>query len=227
MTSHLLRRRLIRFDRFRQRVVEHGLIYGTPCWEEAVDLDAHVHHVALPAPGDEHALRALVEERAAPPLDPGRPLWQVHVVENVGPGGALVMRYHHCLGDGAAMMAVASRLFDMPLRTRVRPWKSLPHPWLALGALAVVAIATALPFTPAAALLGFVRPTAGMLLAIAGLALRYLACAEIAKQRFFAAQAHRDARRPPLIHRNMLRRLGRRLVAVHLFGPHAKKGARP
>jgi WS/DGAT/MGAT family acyltransferase len=111
----LLRRRLIRFDRFRQRVVERGLLYDAPAWEDVdVDLDAHVRHAALPAPGDEAALRAFVEEQASVPLDRARPLWQAHVVDNVGDGGALLLRYHHCIGDGTAMMGVAAQLFDMP-----------------------------------------------------------------------------------------------------------------
>ena len=41
-----------------------------------------------------------------------RPLWQVHVVDNVEGGGALVCRFHHCLGDGTAITALAQRLFD-------------------------------------------------------------------------------------------------------------------
>jgi WS/DGAT/MGAT family acyltransferase len=111
----LLQRRLLPFERFRQRVVARGLLYDSPAWEDvAVDLDAHLHHVTLPAPGGEAALRAFVERQASAPLDPGRPLWQMHVVDNVGTGSALVLRYHHCIGDGSAMMAVAARLFEMP-----------------------------------------------------------------------------------------------------------------
>lgn len=109
-------RRLLRFDRFRQRVVESGFGLTTPSWEDVPDLDLamHVRHVALPAPGDEEALRTLVEDLASQPLDRDRPLWQAHVVDNVNAGGALVMRYHHCIGDGRAMMHVAARLFGMP-----------------------------------------------------------------------------------------------------------------
>jgi Mg2+-importing ATPase len=74
------------------------------------------------------------------------------------------------------------------LRTRARPWESLPHPWLAGAAVIVVATAAVLPFTPVAGLLGFVPPPAGMLLAIAGLAVAYLGCVEVAKRRFFAVR---------------------------------------
>lgn len=115
-------RRLLRFDRFRQRVVVHGTALTTPMWEDVpdLDLDAHLRHIALQAPGDEAALRNVVEGLASLPLDQRLPLWQAYVIDNVGSGSALVLRYHHCIGDGTAMMAVAARLFDMPHRV-MRP----------------------------------------------------------------------------------------------------------
>jgi hypothetical protein len=111
----LMQRRLLHFDRFRQRVVDAASWPSLPAWEDVdVDLDVHVQDAVLPAPGDEKALRRLVDKLASEPLVPGRPLWQAHVVGSVGTGGALVLRYHHCIGDGGAMMAVAARLFDKP-----------------------------------------------------------------------------------------------------------------
>jgi WS/DGAT/MGAT family acyltransferase len=113
----VLARRLLRFDRFRQRVVERGLLLSTPEWEDVPDfsLDSHLRRTALPAPGDETQLRALVGELASEPLDPARPLWQVHVVDNVAGGSAMILRYHHCIADGTAMMTVGGRLFDKPM----------------------------------------------------------------------------------------------------------------
>ncbi|MCV2367178.1 wax ester/triacylglycerol synthase domain-containing protein [Roseateles oligotrophus] len=105
------------FDRFRQRVVESGLLFPALTWADMADfeIERHVHRAALPQPGDEAALRALIGELAALPLDRALPLWQVHVVDGCEPrgqGGALIMRYHHCIGDGTAMMALATRLFE-------------------------------------------------------------------------------------------------------------------
>jgi diacylglycerol O-acyltransferase len=110
----LYRQRLLRFDRFRQRVVERGFPITSPCWEdvEDFDIDQHLHHVALPAPHDDAALRELVADLASTPLDHAHPLWQVTVVDDVGPGSALVMRFHHCIGDGTAMMGLMQQLFD-------------------------------------------------------------------------------------------------------------------
>lgn len=111
----LVRQRLLGFERFRQRVVEHDAL-GTPQWEDVPDLDIsqHVQHAALPAPGSIAALRSLVNDLASTPLDRRRPLWQMHVVDGVQGGSALVFRYHHCMADGLAMMAVAQRLFEVP-----------------------------------------------------------------------------------------------------------------
>lgn len=117
--------RLFPFARFRQRVVEWGFPLKRPHWQDVADfdIDLHVHHIALAAPNDESALRALVSDIASTALDHARPLWQVYVVDNVEGGSALIMRCHHCIADGTAMMSVARKLFD----TKPGAWQpSLP-----------------------------------------------------------------------------------------------------
>lgn len=150
----VLMRRLLGFERFRQRVVEQGLVFATPAWEDdpAFDIDRHVHRAALPAPRGEGALLALVSELASQPLDRALPLWQAHVVERVGAGSALVLRYHHCIGDGAAMMVVASRLFSgFALRMPPRPSPAAQQGLMdvALGALGAAASVVATLMQPA------------------------------------------------------------------------------
>ncbi|NWF79700.1 MAG: wax ester/triacylglycerol synthase family O-acyltransferase [Chloroflexi bacterium] len=110
----LIEQRLLPFARFRQRVVEYGFPVALPHWEldPDFDLDRHLHHVALPEPGDMPALFELVGDLVSTRLDHERPLWQVHLVDRVGQGSALVLRYHHCLADGTAMMALISRTCD-------------------------------------------------------------------------------------------------------------------
>ena len=46
-----------RYPRFRQRVVESRLPWQAPRWEDDPDfsLEHHMHHLALPAPGDRAA----------------------------------------------------------------------------------------------------------------------------------------------------------------------------
>jgi len=79
------------------------------------------------------------------------------------------------------------------LRTRNAPWKSRPHPALALGAIAVVAIALALPYTWLAAPLGFVPLPPALLFAIAGVTCTYVACTEVAKRLFHRYGGRRRA----------------------------------
>ena len=106
--------RILTFDRFRQRVVETGFPLPTPHWQDMphFDIDQHLHHIALAAPHDEAALVRLVSDIASMPLDHTLPLWQVHVVDDVEGGSALITRCHHCMADGTAMMTVTQRLYD-------------------------------------------------------------------------------------------------------------------
>lgn len=106
--------RLLSFDRFRQRVVEVGLPIATPHWQDVPDfnIERHMHHIALPAPHNEAALRTLISDLASTPLDREQPLWQVVVVDKVAGGSALIMRSHHCIADGTALTTVGLRLFD-------------------------------------------------------------------------------------------------------------------
>lgn len=106
--------RLLQFRRFRQVVMENPVPLGMPFWQDDphFNLDAHIHHIALPGEGNRAQLIALLSDLASTPLDFTKPLWQVHVVDNVEGGAALVMRLHHCIGDGTALVAVTLNLLD-------------------------------------------------------------------------------------------------------------------
>ena len=73
--KEVYRRRLRRFDRFHQRVVEPPLPVGPPHWEDlpGFDVEQQMHHVALPAPRDRAAFLELVSDLASSPLDRERP----------------------------------------------------------------------------------------------------------------------------------------------------------
>jgi Mg2+-importing ATPase len=71
------------------------------------------------------------------------------------------------------------------IRTRGNPLRSRPSPLLAVTALAVVALAVALPFTAFGAGVGFVRPPATFFALLAGLAALYLAAVELVKRLFY------------------------------------------
>ena len=110
-----LEARLLTIPRFRMRVVDSRIPGKLPHWETDpnFDLDNHLHHAALPAPGDLSTLQRFLGDLASTPLDYSKPLWQVHTLENVMGGSAFVVRFHHCLADGVAMMWVIGRLMDV------------------------------------------------------------------------------------------------------------------
>ena len=106
--------RLLRFGRFRQRIVQPLLPWGHLYWEDDpdFDLDYHLQQVTLSPPGDQSALQELVSFLASIPLNLNRPLWQLHLIKVYGPGCALVCRVHHSLADGVALMYVLLALAD-------------------------------------------------------------------------------------------------------------------
>ncbi len=109
--ADVIQERLIeRFDRFSQRPVE-----GTtgPHWQDTeVDLELHLHRVALPAPGDRRALETFVSDRVATPLDRSRPLWEAYLIDGFNGGAAVLMRMHHSIADGIALARVMLTLTD-------------------------------------------------------------------------------------------------------------------
>lgn len=112
--KQIFEQRFLRFDRFRQRVVDSRALLSSPQWEfdPHFDIRAHLHRVALPAPGDQTALQELVSDLMSTSLDYTKPLWSFHLVENVGDGCALVGRLHHCIADGIALVRVLLSLTD-------------------------------------------------------------------------------------------------------------------
>ncbi|QXE89222.1 magnesium-translocating P-type ATPase [Geomonas subterranea] len=71
------------------------------------------------------------------------------------------------------------------IRTRKSPFKSRPSPWLVVCSLIVVALAGALPFTPAGVHLGFVAVSPLFFLILTAILLAYLLAVEVVKQWFF------------------------------------------
>jgi diacylglycerol O-acyltransferase / wax synthase len=107
----LLAERLLRFDRFRCMPVGDAL--GATWIESATfDLDDHLLSAALPAPAGQRELEALAGELAGSPLPPGRPLWSFHLIARYGRGSAVIVRIHHCYGDGVALLHALLSLAD-------------------------------------------------------------------------------------------------------------------
>jgi len=111
----LIQTRLLQFDRFRQRVVRPSLPFAPSYWEidPHFDVNAHVHHIGLPRPHDQAALQQLVSDLMSTALDFSKPLWQMHVVDGYGDGGAIIARFHHAMADGMALIGVLLALTEM------------------------------------------------------------------------------------------------------------------
>lgn len=113
--KQIVKTRLVdRYPRFRQRVVESRVPLRTPRWEDDPDfsLEHHMHHLALPAPGDRAALQELLGDLMTMPLDRNRPLWHTYMVDGFGPGVAIINRMHHCIADGIALARLMLSLTD-------------------------------------------------------------------------------------------------------------------
>jgi P-type Mg2+ transporter len=77
------------------------------------------------------------------------------------------------------------------IRTRGNPLNSRPYPLLTATSLAVVAVATLLPFTPIGMHFGFVPPPAKFYFILGAMVLVYLVVVELAKQAFYRWSAVR------------------------------------
>ena len=112
-----------RYPRFRQVVHEPGRLRGGAFWEDDAhfDLDLHMHHLALPAPGDRAALQELVGDLMAEPLDRAKPLWHFYLIDGYGEGCALYARMHHCIADGIALARVLLSLTDSTPDAGIEP----------------------------------------------------------------------------------------------------------
>jgi WS/DGAT/MGAT family acyltransferase len=103
-----------RFRRFRQRIVAKRSRFGRPYWEDDPNFDpgAHIHRVALPAPGDHSALQDMVSDLMSMQLDLTKPLWYFHLIEGYGGRSVLLVRLHHAIADGIALVQVLLAMAD-------------------------------------------------------------------------------------------------------------------
>ena len=111
---------LLKYRRFKQRVMQDA---AGATWvnDRKFALANHVVLETLPKATkgghQQGALQDRVAELATQRLDPKRPLWQIHLIEDyTGPdgikGSAMVVRIHHCIADGIALISVTMSLVD-------------------------------------------------------------------------------------------------------------------
>lgn len=88
---------------------------GAPEWvdDPHFDLAHHMHRVALPHPGGDAELFAMIASVMERRLDRDRPLWECWVIEELAGGRwATLMKIHHCIADGIATTQMLAKLSD-------------------------------------------------------------------------------------------------------------------
>jgi diacylglycerol O-acyltransferase len=100
---------------FRRRLMAVPFGLDHPRWVDDPDfqLDNHLHRVALPAPGGEEELSAMVAAVMGRSLDPDQPPWEMHIVEGLEGGKVgLIAKIHHSVIDGVAGVQLMEQLLD-------------------------------------------------------------------------------------------------------------------
>jgi WS/DGAT/MGAT family acyltransferase len=121
---------------FRQKIVRVPFGFDHPYWIEDADFDLefHVRHIALPKPGDWRQLCIQVARLHARPLDLGKPLWEMFVIEGLDeveglPPGcfAILTKIHHAAIDGVSGMEVIAAIHDLEPEGKPAP---PTEPWV-------------------------------------------------------------------------------------------------
>lgn len=129
-----IKSRLHLVPRFRQKLAFPPLETGRPIWidDPNFNIEYHVRHAALPAPGSEQQLRDLTSRIFSQQLDRTKPLWEILLVQGmVDNRFALISKTHHALVDGISGVDLTTVLFDVkpqpePIAQPDQQW--LPHP---------------------------------------------------------------------------------------------------
>jgi diacylglycerol O-acyltransferase len=111
----MISRRLQHVPRFRQKLAIIPLGLGRPVWvdDPHFNLEYHVRHTALPAPGTRAKLNRLVARIMSQQLDRAKPLWEIWFAEGLaGNRFALISKTHHSLVDGISGTDIMSVLLD-------------------------------------------------------------------------------------------------------------------
>ncbi|MCB9651386.1 MAG: wax ester/triacylglycerol synthase family O-acyltransferase [Alphaproteobacteria bacterium] len=105
--------RLHRVPRYRQKIT-YTPVERHPVWvdDDRFNIDYHLRHTALPRPGDERQLKRLAGRLMSQQLDRGKPLWEIWVVEGLGPDRfAIINKVHHCMIDGISGNEILQQIY--------------------------------------------------------------------------------------------------------------------
>ena len=107
-----------------------------PVWieDQAIDLEYHVRHSALPWPGGERELGELVGRLQSQALDLSRPPWECTLIEGLEQDRfAMFIKIHHSLVDGVGGMKLLQRAMsaDRKASLKIVPFWAAPMPGVA------------------------------------------------------------------------------------------------
>jgi diacylglycerol O-acyltransferase / wax synthase len=100
---------------------------GVASWQKVEpDLEYHVRHVSVPAPGTMHQFSELVSFLNTTLLDRAQPLWECYIIEGIKDNHcAIMIKVHHALIDGGG----ALQLFRNSMSTSPRD-KAIRAAWM-------------------------------------------------------------------------------------------------
>jgi diacylglycerol O-acyltransferase len=116
---------------FQRKLYRLPMDFDFPYWveDQQFDLESHISHARLPAPGDWRQFCIQVARHFSRPMDMSRPLWDIYVLEGLdnipgaAPGSyAILTRIHHAAIDGASGAYIFVALSDLDAKgTPVMP----------------------------------------------------------------------------------------------------------
>ncbi len=133
-----MRNAVAKMPRLYERVVPGLARLSPPAWapDPEFDIDFHVRHLELPAPGTLRQLFDLATQLYLEPLDRTRPLWRFVVIDGVEGGRAAIWSIvHHAVSDGIGQLRMAE------LYQQMDP-ADPPPPEVDLDAIVANAVAT-------------------------------------------------------------------------------------
>src|SRR3954463_3171476 len=120
--------------RYRQKLAFPRFEMGRPLWidDPTFNIEYHVRHSALPAPGSTDQLRQLAGRIFSQRLDRSKPLWELWLIQGLEDNRfAMISKTHHALVDGVSGVDIASVLFDLaavPQQVGPDDWQPSPEP---------------------------------------------------------------------------------------------------
>lgn len=118
--------------RYQQKVVPAPFNVGHPTWEfdQEFDINRHIFHIQLDAPGTIEQLRQLTEQLQSRLLDRNKPLWEMFVIDGLeGQRSAMISKVHHAMVDGVSGVDLMNAAFDLsPNPTPLPQPKAVAHP---------------------------------------------------------------------------------------------------